>query len=93
MSNFRAFAQILARGVYKVAYIGTTSRARLADAAGRTLGEGRAGSSNLNAGIAQARLSILAATNEALAAAGLAPERAGDIVAGLGLAGANVLPL
>ncbi|WP_395831117.1 BadF/BadG/BcrA/BcrD ATPase family protein [Elstera sp.] len=72
---------------------GTTSRARLTDANGNRLGEGRSGSSNLNMGIALAADSILAATREALAAAGLPESRLGDIVGGFGLAGGNVTAL
>ena len=69
---------------------GTTSRARLTDAHGALLGEGRSGSSNLNLGVEPAAEAILAATGQALDAAGLSESRMGDIVAGLGLAGANV---
>lgn len=69
---------------------GTTSRARLTDADGRILGEGRAGSSNLVLGMDVATGAVLLAAREALAAAGLSEGRMGDIVAGLGLAGANV---
>jgi glucosamine kinase len=69
---------------------GTASRARLTDARGALLGEGRSGSSNLNLGIEAAAEAILAATGQALNAAGLSESRMGDIVAGLGLAGANV---
>jgi glucosamine kinase len=72
---------------------GTTTRARLTDAAGTVLGEGRAGTSNLNMGIASAAESILAAMREALAVAGLDDSRIGDIAAGFGLAGANVQSL
>lgn len=72
---------------------GTTSRAKLTDAQGNRLGEGRSGSSNLNMGIALAADSILAATREALATAGLPETRLGDIVAGFGLAGGNVTAL
>jgi glucosamine kinase len=72
---------------------GTTTRARLTDAAGTVLGEGRAGTSNLNMGIASAAESIIAATREALGNAGLDDVRMGDIVAGFGLAGANVQSL
>jgi len=72
---------------------GTTTRARLADAGGRVLGEGRAGTSNLNMGIASAAESIIAATREALAAAGLDDRAMADIEAGFGLAGANVQSL
>jgi glucosamine kinase len=72
---------------------GTTSRARLTDADGRLLGEGRAGSSNLVLGMVVATEAVLLAAREAIAAAGLSESRMSDIVAGLGLAGANVPPL
>lgn len=72
---------------------GTTSRARLTHADGALLGEGRAGSSNLVLGIEAAAEAVFRATRQALQAAGLSESRMGDIVAGLGLAGANVPPL
>jgi glucosamine kinase len=72
---------------------GTTTRARLTDAVGTVLGEGRAGTSNLNMGIASAAESILAATREALFAAGLDDDALALITAGFGLAGANVQAL
>jgi glucosamine kinase len=69
---------------------GTTSRARLADEAGRVLGEGLAGSSNLTLGIEHAAASIRAAADGAFAAAGLPLSEQGRAAAGLGLAGANL---
>lgn len=69
---------------------GTTSRARLVDASGVALGEGRSGSANLYRGIEAAADAIMIAAREALAAAGLSDGRMGDIVAGFGLAGANM---
>ncbi len=69
---------------------GTSSRARLTDADGNRLGEGLAGSSNLNLGIAPAAAAILAATRSALAEAGLSDAALPRIIAGFGLAGANV---
>lgn len=72
---------------------GTASRARLTDADGRVLGEGRSGPSNLNMGIGPAAEAILAAARQALAAAGLSDARLGDVVGGFGLAGANVSAL
>jgi N-acetylglucosamine-6-phosphate deacetylase len=66
---------------------GTRCRARLTDAQGRRLGEGEAGSANIRLGHALAWASIMAATDAALAQAGL---QRGDLVrcrAGLGLAG------
>lgn len=72
---------------------GTTSRARLTDAAGTRLGEGVAGSSNLNLGIPPAADAILTATRAALADAGLPETAFPRITAGFGLAGANVSAL
>lgn len=69
---------------------GTTTRARLADASGRVLGEATAGSSNLTSGVEPAAAAIRAAAEGALAAAGLGPEALGRVRAGFGLAGANV---
>lgn len=69
---------------------GTTSRARLTDAAGKRLGEGMSGSSNLNLGIPPAADAILTATRAALADAGLPETALAQIIAGFGLAGANV---
>lgn len=71
---------------------GTGCRAAVADAAGRVLGEGRAGPANIASDPEGARLNILAATREALAAAvGTASARTEEprLAAGLGLAGAN----
>jgi glucosamine kinase len=69
---------------------GTTSRARLTDAAGRVLGEGLAGSSNLTIGVERAAAAIRDAAEQAMAAAGLPWQSVGRVRAGLGLAGANV---
>jgi glucosamine kinase len=69
---------------------GTTSRARLTDAAGHVLGEGVAGSSNLTLGIGVAAPAILAAAEGAFAAAGLGSGAMAQTRAGFGLAGANV---
>ena len=69
---------------------GTTCRARLTDAAGRTLGQGSAGSANLTLGIDKAAPAIAAAADAALGAAGLAQKSLAQVHAGLGLAGANV---
>ena len=69
---------------------GTTSRARLTNAAGRTLGEGVAGSSNLTLGAATAAAAIMAASEQAFAAAGLGDTAKAQTRAGFGLAGANV---
>lgn len=65
----------------------TSCRARLEDADGRTLGEGRAGSANPRWGFEAAMHELLAATRAALAAAGLDDGALGRIHAGLGLAG------
>ena len=69
---------------------GTATRARLTDANGAVLGEGRSGSSNLNLGIAPAVDAILSAARQALSAAGLSERRMRNIVGGFGLAGANI---
>jgi glucosamine kinase len=69
---------------------GTTCRARLTDAAGRTLSEGSAGSANLTLGIDKAAPAIAAAADAALQAAGLTAQSLERVHAGLGLAGANV---
>ncbi|GGO37541.1 N-acetylglucosamine kinase [Gemmobacter aquaticus] len=66
---------------------GTGCRAAIADAHGRILGEGTAGPANVNTDTEGARQNILAATNQALSGTGAAM---GDLVAALGLAGANV---
>ncbi|WP_431297950.1 BadF/BadG/BcrA/BcrD ATPase family protein [Tabrizicola sp. BL-A-41-H6] len=71
---------------------GTGCRAAVADAAGRIMGEGSAGPANIASDPEGARLNILVATREALAAAvGSASAGAEEarLVAGLGLAGAN----
>jgi glucosamine kinase len=72
---------------------GTGCRARLADASGRTLGEGSGGSANLTLGYDTAVPALQAAAAEALARAGLPDLPASRIHAGFGLAGANVLKL
>lgn len=67
---------------------GSGCRAAVADAAGRVLGRGSAGAANIWTDPEGARASILAAAGEALAGApGAGP---GEVVAALGLAGANV---
>jgi glucosamine kinase len=66
---------------------GTACRARLTDAAGQVLGEGRAGGANPRFGLAAATEAILAATHQALGAAGLPAEAAERVHAGFGLAG------
>jgi len=69
---------------------GSTCRARLADAAGRILGEGRAGAANTLLGVENAFLQIEAAAGEALRAAGLPAETMPRLHAGLGLAGLSL---
>ena len=66
---------------------GTGCRAAVADAQGRILGQGAAGPANVNTDVAATCANILAATRQALAGTGVAPE---DLQAALGLAGANV---
>lgn len=71
---------------------GTGCRAAVADAAGRVMGEGRAGPANIASDPEGARRNILAATHEALAAAvgtASAGAEVSRLAAGLGLAGAN----
>lgn len=68
---------------------GTRCRAAVADGAGAVLGEAVAGPANVWTDAEAARDSILDATRSALAQAGLATEPR-DLVAVLGLAGANL---
>lgn len=68
---------------------GTHCRARLADASGRILGEGKGGSSNITTSLDVAAASILQATRGALAAAGFGDEAFPRIKAGFGMAGGN----
>lgn len=68
---------------------GTGCRAAVCGADGRVLGEGAGGAANVFSDPDGARASVIAAAEAALAAAGLAG-RAGEVVAVLGLAGANV---
>ncbi|HEX2554568.1 MAG TPA: BadF/BadG/BcrA/BcrD ATPase family protein [Microvirga sp.] len=67
---------------------GTNCRARLRDAAGRALGEGRGGPANLRLGTAAVMGSVLAACRAALTDAGLSEADLGRAHVGLGLAGA-----
>lgn len=67
---------------------GTGCRAALADAGGRVLGQAAAGPANISIETEAACANILAATEDAIRAAGIA--RAQPITAVLGLAGANV---
>lgn len=68
---------------------GSTCRTELADSGGRVLGAGCAGPANIITDAEAARRNILAATQEALAAAGQ-PCAMSDLVAVLGLAGVNI---
>ena len=68
---------------------GSGCRARLIDAAGRTLGEGRSGSANPGQGLAAARAAVVAAAVQTLRQARLAPSAIERVHAGLGLAGVN----
>ncbi len=66
---------------------GTSCRARLCDTQGKVLGEGAAGSANPRLGLEYAYGNILAATQAALAAAGLPDSVLANTYAGFGLAG------
>jgi glucosamine kinase len=68
---------------------GSGCRAAVCDDAGRVLGRGSAGPANIWTGFERAQANVLAATGAALAEAGAA-DRAGEVRALLGLAGANV---
>ncbi len=67
---------------------GTACRARLYDHAGHALAEGRAGCANVQRGVNTAWTNIVAATEQALAAAELEPSVLAHTAVGLGLAGA-----
>lgn len=66
---------------------GSHCRARIVDAAGRRLGDGRGGSANIRLGLDRAWHSMSAAIDGALAGAGLDRTALGRVHAGLGLAG------
>lgn len=66
---------------------GTKCRARISDIEGNILGEGRGGPANTRLGLDVAFGSIIAATDIALASAGISLDRKKDVHAGLGLAG------
>lgn len=66
---------------------GTRCRARLADAGGRTLGEGVGGAANIRLGLDVAWAAIMEAADAALAQAGLGREVLYATFIGLGLAG------
>ena len=67
---------------------GTHCRARIRDGAGRLLGEGTGGPSNLRLGAAVAMASIVAAAEAAAEAGGLPQEALSNASVGLGMAGA-----
>ncbi|MGQ3047122.1 MAG: BadF/BadG/BcrA/BcrD ATPase family protein [Niveispirillum sp.] len=66
---------------------GTRCRARLADAGGRTLGEGVGGAANIRLGLDVAWGAIMEAVDTALAQAGLGRKVLSNTYIGLGLAG------
>ena len=67
---------------------GSNARARLADDAGRRLGEGRGGPANVGNDPEGALVALEVATTTALAAAGLSGSDRAEIVAVIGAAGA-----
>ena len=69
---------------------GTNCRARLVDAELRCLGEGLAGAANPYQNLEGTRTAILAATGQALTAAGFPLSARADVIVGAGLAGVNV---
>lgn len=71
---------------------GTRCRARLADAAGLTLGEGVGGAANIRLGLDVAWMAILEAIDQALAEAGLSRADLSRSFIGLGLAGITGVP-
>jgi glucosamine kinase len=68
---------------------GTRCRARLADRAGRTLGEGVAGPANIRLGLEASLAAVLVAARQCLAEAGLSAEGLDRTTACLALAGAT----
>jgi len=68
---------------------GSGTRARLADAAGRTLAFGQAGPSGLSQGVGQAWLHVQQAVAAAFSAAGLPLAPPAECAIGLGLAGVH----
>lgn len=68
---------------------GTGCRARLADAAGRVLGQGSAGPANLTIGVERAVEAIAAAARAAFSEAGLPESAMAEAPCGIGIAGAN----
>ncbi len=66
---------------------GTTTKARLTDASGTIIGEGKSGPGNVRISIPKAFESISDAYNQAIAQAGLSPKEVSTIRAGFGVAG------
>jgi glucosamine kinase len=97
LSKWSCFGIIYRRGIRMVLFLGidgggTGCRAAVADAAGRILGQGRAGPANLMSDPAGTRENLLAATRTALAeacGAGNVEAELPHLIAGLGLAGVN----
>ncbi|MEX6505218.1 BadF/BadG/BcrA/BcrD ATPase family protein [Jiella sp. M17.18] len=69
---------------------GTSCRLAIADGTGRILGQAKSGSANIRTDLAGARANIVAAAEEAAAAAGLPVDAVRSATAVLGLAGGNV---
>lgn len=69
---------------------GSKCRATLQDASGNLLGEGLSGAANLLRGIPEAQSAVMDAYHQAREQAGLTESDDGYVVAGLGLAGANL---
>lgn len=68
---------------------GTSCKARLTDETGRVLGAGRAGPANTRIGLEALQATLLDATYQAVAAAGLPREVVPTLKAGMGIAGIN----
>lgn len=69
---------------------GSKCRALLTDANGQTLGSGISGAANLMRGVENAQAAILDAYEQARDDAGLPQEATSKIIAGMGIAGANM---
>lgn len=70
---------------------GSTCRARLVDAQGVVLGEGRSGAANARIGIEALYATLMETAGQAVAAAGFSPEQRATIRAGMGIAGISRL--
>jgi len=68
----------------------TACRARIVDGEGRDLGDGSGGRANTRLGIERVFSAVVAATEQALQAAGLPRARIAELHAGLGLAGLSM---